>query len=339
MDLITNCLSYIPCLSFDPILKINGVNYKIERLLGEGGFSYVYLVKNYNGQYALKKITCPFGNENLKVALQEVSNYKEFNSPFIVRSIDYSVVSEKEGYKTVYILLPFFETGIQDIITDNALNDTQIDEKVAIRMFIDICRGLHSMHRHHRNAASDSNAILLDTDSDAENQSLINNDFGTELNETTIFAHGDLKPSNIMLSKDETPVICDLGSCQKMPINITSFQHAISIQELVEEHCTLPYRAPELFDIKSGDTITESIDIWSLGCTLYALLYGLNPFEREEQINGANITLAINAGKYTYPDGDYTQKIKSLIDMCLVVDQKERPSIETVLATALGTTS
>ncbi|KAH0337418.1 hypothetical protein KCU74_g1598, partial [Aureobasidium melanogenum] len=37
---LTNCFN---CFPSNPALKINGRSYKILRLLGEGGFSYVYL--------------------------------------------------------------------------------------------------------------------------------------------------------------------------------------------------------------------------------------------------------------------------------------------------------
>ncbi len=37
----------------------------------------------------------------------------------------------------------------------------------------------------------------------------------------------------------------------------------------------LAYRAPELFDVQSDCVIDTKTDVWSLGCTLYAMAYGM----------------------------------------------------------------
>ena len=34
------------------------------------------------------------------------------------------------------------------------------------------------------------------------------------------------------------------------------------------------FRAPELFEVPSNCVIDEKTDVWSLGCTLYAMAYG-----------------------------------------------------------------
>ncbi|KAG7739206.1 hypothetical protein KL923_003006 [Ogataea haglerorum] len=336
-----------PCVfNTTPVLKINQATFKILNLLGEGGFSYVYLVqsKSNHGLYALKKIRCPFGNSNFKAAMKEVDNYREFRSPFIIKSIDSSVVQEQDGSKTIYILLPYFENGsLQDIINNNSVNNAPMDEAEALRLFVGVCRGLQSMHRHQ---VSKNYTIMSTMEPNESDEADENNPFlsnvdegirdGTELQETVSFAHRDIKPANVMLAKDGTPVLCDLGSCEKARVSVKSRAQAITVQELSNEHCTLPYRAPELLDIKVGDKIDEKIDIWSLGCTLYALLYGYSPFEREELVNGANIRLAISSGSYTFPPTpEYSPAVKDLVRYCLVVNPAQRPSIEEVLTRAL----
>lgn len=49
------------------------------------------------------------------------------------------------------------------------------------------------------------------------------------------------------------------------------------MQEWAAEHCSAPYRAPELWDCPSNSDIDERTDIWSLGCTLYAIMYAVTP--------------------------------------------------------------
>ena len=57
--------------------------------------------------------------------------------------------------------------------------------------------------------------------------------------------------------------------------------------------CSAPYRAPELYDVPSPGTITPRIDTWSLGCTLYYLMYGVSPFERVLNEAGGSLALAV----------------------------------------------
>ena len=69
---------------------------------------------------------------------------------------------------------------------------------------------------------------------------------------------------NIMIDDDgRTPILMDLGSIAPSPIAITSRSLAIAVQDTAAEHSTMPYRAPELFDVKTGSIIDTKVDIWS----------------------------------------------------------------------------
>lgn len=72
-------LQSLPCCGTDATLKLNGRTYRIEKLLGEGGFSYVYLAQDTESgrMFALKKISCPLGNEGVRGALGEVEGEPE----------------------------------------------------------------------------------------------------------------------------------------------------------------------------------------------------------------------------------------------------------------------
>lgn len=76
--------------------------------------------------------------------------------------------------------------------------------------------------------------------------------------------HGDLKTSNILISKQGNVVIADLGSASLVEPKTRG----------VKAVTTLLYRAPEqLF----GPSLVEnplSMDVWSLGCILGELLLG-----------------------------------------------------------------
>ena len=82
LDLVYSLTSCMSCFPSSPNLTINSRTFKILSLLGEGGFSYVYLVRATDGAlYALKKIRCPFGQESVSVAVQEAEAYEKPPSP------------------------------------------------------------------------------------------------------------------------------------------------------------------------------------------------------------------------------------------------------------------
>jgi serine/threonine kinase 16 len=146
--------SCLACFPSSPNLKINSRSFKILRLLGEGGFSYVYLVEDTSTHalYALKKIRCPFGQESVAQALKEVEAYKLFAPhQYIIPAIDHSVASDKSdaSQKTVYILLPYYRRGnLQDMINANLVNHTQFPEKQLLQMMLGVCKALKTMHQY-----------------------------------------------------------------------------------------------------------------------------------------------------------------------------------------------
>ncbi|KAG6084948.1 hypothetical protein E4U33_002633, partial [Claviceps sp. LM78 group G4] len=117
------------------------------------------------------------------------------------------------------------------------------------------------------------------------------------------YAHRDIKPGNIMIDDSgSTPILMDLGSVAPSPIAITSPSLALQIQDTAAEHSTMSYRAPELFDVRTGSTIDTKVDIWSLGCTLYACLVGKSPFEMRSDETGGTLSLCVLGGDWRFPD-------------------------------------
>lgn len=79
--------------------------------------------------------------------------------------------------------------------------------------------------------------------------------------------HGDIKTNNIMIDEDENIVYIDLGAVRMFG------------KRYKQEIVSLWFRPPELIEIKEqpdkwqGFLIQPSIDIWSLGCVIYFLIY------------------------------------------------------------------
>jgi serine/threonine kinase 16 len=155
LDLVYSLGNCLNCFPGSPTLKINGRSFKILQLLGEGGFSYVYLVEDTSTHslFALKKIRCPFGAESVQQAMREVDAYRLFaHVPSIISAFDHSVATERggdEASKTVYILLPYYRRGnLQDMINANLVNHAQFPERHLMTLFLGVCRALRAMHKY-----------------------------------------------------------------------------------------------------------------------------------------------------------------------------------------------
>ncbi|AEO53964.1 hypothetical protein MYCTH_2295931 [Thermothelomyces thermophilus ATCC 42464] len=392
-DLLSSLGSCLNCFPGSPTLKINNRSLKILRLLGEGGFSYVYLVQDTSTSelFALKKIRCPFGAESVAQAMKEVDAYKLFaHSPGIIHSVDYAIATERGGgeqTKTVYVLLPYYRRGnLQDMINANLVNHTRFPEKKLMLLFLGVCRALRDMHLYRgpgeaggggaggermemradgvdEHARAKGTRAADDEDETEQQRPLMTEDermpAATTAGATRSYAHRDIKPANIMISDSGTePVIMDLGSIAVSPLPITSRSLAIATQDTAAEHSTMPYRAPELFDVKTGSVIDTKVDIWSLGCTLYACLVGKSPFEMRSDETGGSLSICVLSGDWRFPDegpggkgkgkgkgtaagpsngtsgGNDTptsEPIREVVRRCLKVEPSERPDIDELI--------
>jgi serine/threonine kinase 16 len=146
-----------------------------------------------------------------------------------------------------------------------------------------------------------------------------------------------------------TPILMDLGSIAPSPTPITSRSLALQVQDTAAEHSTMPYRAPELFDVKTDSVIDTKVDIWSLGCTLYACLVGKSPFEARSDETGGSLSICVLGGDWRFPDegpqrgkqkapvlaaGDeaISDAVKDVVRKCLTLEPSERPDVDELIA-------
>ncbi|KAF9894275.1 hypothetical protein FE257_007777 [Aspergillus nanangensis] len=401
-DLLYNFTDCMCCFPSTPQLKINNRSFKLLRLLGEGGFSYVYLVQDKSTAelFALKKIRCPFGQESVSQALKEVEAYTLFTSESnIIHSIDHCVSTEggskfrsdggEAGSKTVYILLPYYQRGnLQDAINANLVNHGKFPEKRLLQLILGVAKALRAMHQYRVKSGARSrkakgvrsegeqadteggmrmpkprrraSQMAQQEEDDDENEPLMDDEVtqsqeGVEDGDLRPYAHRDIKPGNIMIADDgQTPILMDLGSLAPSPIAITSRSLALAVQDTAAEHSTMPYRAPELFDVKTGSIIDTKVDIWSLGCTLYACLVGKSPFEARSEETGGSLSMCVLGGDWRFPDekpnggkgkgkaGETAQggddsaisaPVKDVVRKCLQVEPADRPDIDELIQT------
>jgi serine/threonine kinase 16 len=144
------------------------------------------------------------------------------------------------------------------------------------------------------------------------------------------------------------PILMDLGSLAPSPTPITSRSLALAVQDQAAEHSTMPYRAPELFDVKTGSVIDTKVDIWSLGCTLFACLVGKSPFEMRSDETGGSLNMCVLGGDWRFPDEGaagkkkanqigveddqgISESIREVVRMCLQVEPADRPDVDQLI--------
>ncbi|KAG0491904.1 hypothetical protein HPP92_004990 [Vanilla planifolia] len=287
---------------------INENRFRILKQLGEGGFTFVYLVKEIvadaavssgglaakkfidpshlsnDGMYALKKVLIQ-SDEQLALVRQEVHVSSLFNHPNLLPLLDHAIITVKGAQNgsmnhEAYLLFPVHLDGtlLDDIKSMKAKKDF-FPTPTLLQIFRQICTGLNHMH-------------IFDPP----------------------YAHNDVEPGNILIThkqgKPPIAILMDFGSSQPARKQIRSHSEAQQLQAWAAEHCSALYRAPELWDCSNHADVDERTDVWSLGCTLYAMMYGESPFEYaqgesedslKEAIIGAQIKRPTNVGS-SYPD-------------------------------------
>ncbi|CAG8444140.1 3737_t:CDS:2 [Scutellospora calospora] len=217
--------------------------------------------------FALKQIRCPFGDDSVKDAMREVDMYRLFQHENIIKVIN---------------------GNLQDAINNHSLQGSHFPEKDMLKIFRGICYAVRALHNYKLpNVRTEYNNIV-----------------GTQppIEDNIVpFAHRDIKPGNILLDDDQTPILMDFGSLVRARIKVDNRSKALTEQDLAAENSTISYRAPELFDVKTNIELNEKVDIWSLGCTLYAMAYGKSPFENNINEHGGSIALAVLNNQFKFP--------------------------------------
>eukprot|EP00941_MAST-03F_sp_MAST-3F-sp1_P004280 g4280.t1 len=241
-------------------LDIGSRSVKVGRLIAEGGFSYVHIatdIKSPWEKYALKRSLAQ-SKEQLDSILQEIKCHRKFQHPNLLKLLGASRKSISGGER-IDLLFPLCRGSMEDELNRMRDSDESViafsgkhpgffSELEALKLFVQVCSGLSELHR-----------------------------------QDPCWAHHDIKPANILFSPRDgsSPLLMDFGSASPARITVDSRAKALSLQEWAAQNCSMPYRAPELFDVKTNSQIDERTDIWSLGCTLFAALFGYSPFECE----------------------------------------------------------
>lgn len=266
-------------------------NYRIVKKLASGGFSFVYLATDETGAPVAIKEYLPSSlarrnpgelipvvpEENaaafrlgLKYFFEEGRSLARISHPSVVR-----VVNFFRENATVYMVMNYElgKTLQEHVLAARQQGRAKVLREHFIRkVFHDLMSGLREVHIHK----------LL---------------------------HLDIKPGNIYLREDESPILLDFGAARQ-----TLTMEAARFQPMY----TPGFAAPELYG-KHSD-LGPWTDIYSLGATLYACMAGLPPQEANQREKDDRMGEALMRLRSSYTHG-----LVDLVEWCLRLAPSGRP--------------
>ena len=272
-------------------------NYRIGKQISSGGFSLVYQAYDEDGlPVAIKEYLPSALVLRESGALVQASSAENLNvfrygmKCFFEEGLALARISHRNvvrvtnffrANETVYLVMQY-ERGrtLQDYILHRK---KEIRENFIRRIFAELLGGLREVHAH---------KIL----------------------------HLDIKPSNIYIRLDGSPLLLDFGAARQ-----TLTQEKSSLTPMY----TPGFAAPEQYG-HDRDALGPWTDIYGVGASMFACLAGFAP-------QAANMRMEQDKQESVKKlwSGHYSEHLLELIDWCLKLDPLERPQSVFVVQKAL----
>ena len=261
-------------------------DYIITQVLSTGGFSFVYLAQDMNKKTVAIKEYMPTGlalrEDGATVLLgtdDDAATFKHglkcfFEEGLALARIDHKNIVRVTNFfrenNTVYMVMQY-EHGksLQDYILSQP---EPVSEKFVRRVFGELLNGLREVHA----------------------QKLL---------------HLDIKPANIYIRQDGSPVLLDFGSAR---------QTLTQVQSKLAPSYTPGFAPPEQYFERKQ--LGPWSDIYSVGASMYSCLMRSAPIAANIRVKEDFLAPAVKVGK-----GIYTQELLQIIDNSLKLDYMQRP--------------
>jgi [calcium/calmodulin-dependent protein kinase] kinase len=140
------------------------------------------------------------------------------------------------------------------------------------------------------------------------------------LTDTTVheqgIIHRDIKPDNCLITEDDVLKIVDFGVSEMF-----DKQDEMKTAKSAGSPAFMP---PELCVAKHGEVSGRAADIWSMGVTLYCMLFGKIPFEKHGMLE---LYQAIREDGPEM-DGDIAPELRDLLEKLLHKDPLQRITMD-----------
>jgi len=341
------------------VLEFNGRRFKVVSKLGEGGYAFVFLVQEipnpltpHNSliepsrhQYALKQVLAQ-SREQLELVQEEVLMTGHFNHPNIVKLLDSGITTipaskNEDAHHQVHMLFPAYKDGsLQEVLAKTPPTRQCFSVPQVLGIFDQVCAAVEAMHAHQPPCAHwdiKPGNVLLQLDGVAPAEAL-----PSRAPATTSSSPPTRSRKKEARSAEEAraaggcaphAALADFGSARRARVNVANRQQAMALMEEAEKFASAPYRAPELWDLPTHTQLDEKVDVWALGCLLYAIMYRESPFEFNLEETGGSLALAVLSGRIRWPEEGplaYPDTLHQLVLFMLQADPVVRPNVSEV---------
>ena len=248
-------------------------DYEIRKVLSAGGFSFVYIARDAEQKTVAIKEYLPTSlalrteGAHIEISPEALGNFRHglkcfFEEGRALANIDHKnivrVLNFFRANDTVYMVM-HYERGksLQDYILSQS---EPVSENFVRRVFSELLNGLREVHA----------------------QKLL---------------HLDIKPANIYIRLDGSPVLLDFGSAR---------QTLSEVQPKLPPSYTPGFASPEQYS--NRDALGPWSDIYSIGATMYACLVRAAPMAADQRASNSDLVTTTSAPRAACRGGRRTRR-------------------------------